>query len=73
MSEDQQINFTNIGFWEVPGNVLHNISIVLLSIIETSINYMLLVEWHSMLFIIQTQKNRPIEEILYDHENEQMG
>ena len=30
-------------------------------------------EWHSMLFIILTQKNRPVQEILADHENEPMS
>ena len=32
-----------------------------------------LMEWHSMLFIILTQKNRPVQEILADHENEPMS
>lgn len=47
--------------------------ILMLHIIEVFNIYLILVEWHSMLFIIETQHSRPIEEIVFDHENEPMN
>ena len=30
-------------------------------------------EWHAMIYIIQSQRHRTVEEILYDHNNEKMS
>ena len=35
--------------------------------------FLILLEWLSIIFIIATQKNRSVEEILFDHTHEPMG
>ena len=45
---------------------------MLLMVFESINIYLHLAEWWSILFIILTQKNRPVEKILSDHENENM-
>jgi hypothetical protein len=63
-----QNKYNTLSVWYVLQRILTEIKLAFSHLI----NVQQIMEWLSMVYIIQTQKNRTVEEIYFDHNNEHL-